>query len=205
MGILKDPQYWGRVISRIEERRALTRGDVMPREDAVAVMQEACRAFSDLVEDPDFEADLRECVEVGRRATQGMPREGEEFERFVQRFRDVEEEVLRQSGVNEGATIHVADELSGLLGVIDDFDFDRVEGKIRLIRDVCCRYAKDPEFAQNPQPELAEDALEALKGIAIVGVDIGIMTQTGEVGDTFIGMSVGVGLNKCRALLRRMW
>ncbi len=177
----------------------------MPREDAVAVMQEACRAFSDLVEDPEFEADLLESVELGRRAAQQMPREGEDFERFVRRFREVEEEVLRQSGVSERATVHVADELSSLLGMIDDFDFDRVDGKIRLVRDICCRYARDPAFAQNPQPELAEDALEALKGIAIVGVDIGVMTQTGEIGDTFIGMSVGVGLNKCRALLRRIW
>ena len=204
MGLLKDERYWGRVLSRVEGLRPLP-GESMSRENAVKVIREACLAFSDLVQDAEFQADVKETVTIGLQAQRNTPRDDKAFREFVDRFRKVEREVLMQSGVSERATVEIEAELSELVRVANTSDLDRVEGKIRRIRDVCCGHASDPAFLNEPPRDLSADVLDALKGIATVGVDIGAMHHGAPIIDDFVGISIGAGLSQFRPLLRRIW
>lgn len=114
MGLLLNDRYWARIANLIFELRPLP-GNAIDRDKAVKLLEIACKAFTDLVNDPDFEQDMEECVRMGEQARQNAPTLPEEFQSFASAFRDAEAEVLTKAGVDFDATIDICEGLTDLL------------------------------------------------------------------------------------------
>lgn len=205
MGKLLDEKYWGRVLSRVDERRPINRQVVMPREDCVVILEEACRAFTDLVEDPDFEADLQSAAQAGLAAMDNIPAEIGPFTDFVRELADVERRTFRQAAVEEEATIRIVGELTGLLRDIRKDDFEGVSEKIRAVQKTVCHYARDPDYRGDPRPDLIADVARATAGISAAGLDLAAIAKSGPVAGALIGNSIGAGYVMCRPLIRRIF
>lgn len=205
MGLLKDPHYWGRAINRIEKIMPIE-GEVVDLRTAAQILREACRVFSDLVDDPDFEKDAMQAQQLGSQAAKDLAAIDPDFSDFLKGFRRAETHVLMQSGVDMDLIEKILADVDELL---DDRSFtqdcDRLGDKIRIMRDQCCRYAREPKRLGPADSEFVGEVKSAVIGIGIVGVDLGTLYTFPAVGEIIVGESILIGAAKCRRLLKRMW
>ena len=205
MVILLNDRYWARIANLVFELRPLP-GNTIDRDKAVKLLETACKAFTDLVNDPDFEQDMEECVRMGEEARQNAPTLPEEFQSFASAFRDAEAEVLTKAGVDFDATIDICEGLTDLLKIpYDPSDFDRLPDKISIIQQRICAHAQDPAYRNDIERALLDDVRDALIGTAAISIDAAAVTQTGPALGLLIGQSVGVGFVKFRKILKRWW
>lgn len=205
VGLLFNDHYWARIANLVFQLRPLP-GSSINRDDAVQLLEIACKAFSDLTRDSDFETDLQECVKIGEEARQNAPTLPEEFEAFTSAFRDAELEVLTKAGVDLDATIAICEELTDLLKTpYDPADFERLPDKINILQQRICTHAKDPNYRNDMESELIDDVGDALIGVAAVSIDGVAVSQTGPALGLLIGQSVGVGILKLKKILQRWW
>lgn len=205
MGLLKHPTYWGRVINRIEGSMPMP-GEVISTAMAKHILRLACLAFSDLVEDPEFEKDVAEAEQRGMKAAGSFPTADAEFREFLDTFRKAEARVLIQSGVSMDVTERILADIDDLLRAEDSIrDSERLGDKIRVMRTQCCRLVQEPASLDPVDGEFIADVKSAVTGVGIVGIDLGGIYVLPEMGDAIAGTSIAYGAAKCRKLLRRMW
>lgn len=187
----------------------------MTRASAVSVTRIGCRALTDLVEDPDFRKDLAAVANIGWIWVNGTSSSGQksatnksrlpEFTDFLEVFKRAEEQILLKSGVDMDATARIISEIDSVMAGVNQTDFERLPDKIAHMRSFVCSRAVDPEYSAHPDLTLGKDIANAVMGIGIMGVDLGVVTVTEEILDTIVSSSLGFGAAKCRDLISRIW
>lgn len=206
MGILRNRQYWGAVITEVFRLRPI-KGQPIDNQTARALLVTACRALTDLADDPDLKADIEECVKRAQEAQSNRPQIPGEFETFLEQFLKAEREVILQSGVDLDATVAICGEIEEVLKAGEDPDIlNTLPSKIEIARDVICGFAKDTAYLNNPpDPTLADDIRDGLIGTALVGVDLAAAPVLGPTGGMIVGNSIGAGLHFFKKIWRRYW
>ncbi len=195
MGLLRESEYWSARANELFAQRSRP-GIPMSVRDAEKILNIACKAFTDLIHDPEFENDIQLAIEVGIKARESVESAGD-FRRFVEEFKRAEHEILLKSGVDDLAAAELLSEIEDLGDIIRDprKNFEFLPQKLEFCQKLACKNAGDVETnRQNNEIRTSrvKDTKKALTGTVIIAVDIGVSAAT--LPALYAGVSVGVGV-----------
>ena len=171
MGLLLDGRYWGKVSNDILDNRPVP-GHGVPLDAAVATLNRACRAITDLAKDPELEKDL----EFARRTVANGDRYLGEVRGFFEEFIRAEREILWQSGVNDATASEILYDIKNLgerLSSIDE-SIDVLKNKISSLADKVCRCARKEEklmYDDRGRADFTNNVWSFIKGVTITAAD----------------------------------
>ncbi|WP_131726286.1 hypothetical protein [Ruegeria denitrificans] len=194
MGVLFDDGYWANVANSMMELRP-TRTEVLSLNDATQMLQICCKALTDLIEDPEFSADLSNALST--RVDGDMP-----LISFLDEFERMERAIAMQSGVNEAAAADLGRSVRAVQRQLSDPIaaselLADTEDKIRLSQKMACKAYRGEisPLESRDNRTIWSRAWSATKGVSTISfnasVGAGAMVYLPGVGDMLVGYAAG--------------
>jgi hypothetical protein len=203
MGILLDNKYWADVVNRLDQLMPKL-GETITKDSAMQIRAIACEALTKLIQDPDFQKDLAHAIELGMKATVVDDPTVPSFPKFLEEFMLHENKILGDSGVKTTAARDLQNEIYRIAMDRDQPKnrFDRLDAKIAF----CAKLACDPTIPEDPKkPSLFAVALKAVKGVAVIGMDVGTAAAAavtlGPAGAAATGTVAGISASYGAAMV----
>lgn len=205
MGLLLNREYWANVTNQIFRLRP-SPGKVMKIEDANAIHEIACRAFTDLYQDKEFDKDIEYAKSLAKEADSLRDSVYSGFANFVDEMNRAERNILFQSGVYEEICVKVFTEIDRLaIDIKSKYDhLDQLDGQIGVCRQIICK-AYEAEDLNSKHDPLWKEFLHGTMGLALIGIDAGtpiaveavfpntFHAATTDLAKTFLGTSITHG------------
>jgi hypothetical protein len=211
MGILLDNKYWADVVNRLDQLTPKL-GETITKDAAKQIRSIACEALTKLTTDPDFQKDLAHAIDLGMKATVIDDPTIPGFPKFLEEFMLQENKILGDSNVKTTAARDLQSEIHRTAMNKDQPKnrFDRLDAKIAF----CAKLACDPTIPEDPKKlSLFAVALKAVKGVAVIGMDVGTAAAAaitlGPAGaaatGTVAGISAGYGAGMIVDAVKGRW
>jgi hypothetical protein len=166
MGKLLDTKFWADTLNELTSLNPPL-GQPIKKADASRIKSIACKAFSAVVDDPMFHADITHAINLAKSAHVISAPKTKDFEKFLDDFMRLENKLLADAGVNSVASRALDQEIRRIAVSPDSTRFDRLEEKIVFCRELAC----DPKAAYDSKKPPWEVALRAVEGLGVIGVD----------------------------------
>ena len=168
MGKLFDTKFWADTLNDVTSLKPPL-GQPIKKADASRIKSIACKAFSTVLDDPMFHADIAHAISLAKSAHVINSPKTKDFEKFLDDFMRLENKLLADAGVNSVASRDLAQEIRRIAVSPDPSRFDQLEQKIVFCRKLAC----DPKAAYDPKKPIWQVALRAVEGLGLIGVDAG--------------------------------
>jgi len=149
-------------------------GKPMPAEHAIEILKIACRSFTDLTDDKNFDADIAAAITMAHDVQKTRERALPEFGGFIDEFVRAEKNVLLQAGVDMTTTEDILKSISDLSKElsIENAHLQRLSEKIKFCQKLSCRGHDQIKLMDATRP-IWQDVLLATRGVALIGIDVG--------------------------------
>jgi hypothetical protein len=208
MGVLRDPPYWAAIVNRLIVLQPAL-GEPITDAAGNEIRRISCDALSTLLADQQFLPDLAAATDLARSANSILATETPAFLAFVDSFMLLESKILADAGVNSIASRDLDRELRGIARTADPTRLDRLADKIAFLRKLAC----EPDGAADPKKPLWLAVWRGVKGVAVLGIDLGTIGGTAvllgpggaAVAGGVIGTSITYGGGLVSDALKGRW
>ncbi|MDB5369991.1 MAG: hypothetical protein JWP20_1549 [Roseomonas sp.] len=180
----------------------------MSGQDVARLLHIACRALTDLSNDPELEADLRTAYGMSREPQAAIRNASGDFESFIGEFMRAEKQALLQSGCDMAAAEHLLEGLDAIAQGLGDPEqgFYRLDERIRHCAGLSCA-GHMAAAGGKPDRALAVAVKDVVKGVTIISVDVAAEAYgaTGLLPGTLASISINLGTSVIYDALRKYW
>lgn len=208
MGKLTDTEFWA---GTLNEMAALAPplGQAIEQRNAAKIREIACRALSALLDDPEFSQDLANAIAQAQAVPDLSTMEPSAFAAFLNRFMELENKLLKDAGVDTVASRDLEREIRTLGKTSFAENLDRLSDKIEFLRRLAC----SPDAVDDPKNPLWQVAWRGVKGVGVIGLDMGsaagaaiVLTPAGGAAAGVVaGISASYGAALINEAVRGRW
>src|SRR5215469_6608587 len=166
MGVLLDRHFWGKALSELADL-APRIGEKISTADAAKIRKIACTALSQLLDDPEFQADLKQVI--GKHGHHFATINERNYDEFLNAFMELEAKILADAGVSTVASRDLEREIRKVTRNPSYGHFERLEKKIEFLWFSAC----EPHAADDQKKPLWSAVWRGVKGVGLIGIDVG--------------------------------
>jgi len=208
MGALLDTKLWADILNELASISPPL-GQRINDADASQIKLIACKAFSIVLDDPTFHADMAHAINLARSADVIDAAKMKDFEKFLDDFMRLENKLFADAGVDSVASRDLEREIRRIAVSPNPTRFDQLEQQIAFCKKLAC----DPNAGDDPKKPIWEVALRAVEGLGLIGVDAGAAggatVSLGPFGiaatATVAGISIGYGATLVTNAVKGRW
>lgn len=200
MSKLTDTEFWALTLNELAAL-APPRGHAIEERNAARIREIACRALSTLLDDPEFPQDLANAIAQAEAVPDISGMEQPAFTAFLDTFMALENKLLKDAGVDTVASRDLEREIRTLGKTSFAESLDRLADKIEFLRRLAC----SPEIADDPKKPLWQVVWRGVKGVGLIGLDVGSAAGAAIVltpaGGAAAGVVAGISASYGAALI----
>lgn len=169
MGLLANSSYWAEALNQMAQLKPPL-GQAISARDAAQIRSIACRVLSDLIGDKDFKQDLAAAIRLAEGAAPVDSYKAQGFQYFLDAFMVLESKILADANVDTIASRDLEREIRRVASDPDPNRLHRLDEKIVFCRNLAC----DPSAVEDPARPIWERAWVGVKGVGVLGIDLGV-------------------------------